>query len=99
MTRQVMFFRYQRNTLALNHIWGKKVKNALPILPCSLCLQYPEYKELMDAANKDLAAKKDGKWVYDPEYGWQLYPIEPLEEFYCKLALRYYRKPSSNRAK
>lgn len=99
MTKQVIFFRYQRNTLAINHLWGRKVKNTLSVLPCNLCLQYPQYKEIMDAATHDLKNKKDGKWIYDGEHGWQHYLIEPLEEMFCKQALKYYRKPGSNRAK
>jgi hypothetical protein len=84
MINQVIFFRYRGKTLAINHVSGK---DEHPILLCEECVQYPRYRELMNAAIDALKNSQDGKWIYDFENGWTHHPIQFDEALWCQIAL------------
>lgn len=84
--KQVMFFRYHGHTLAINHSYAHE-ENGFAILPIKECSQYSEYKWLMDAVAEELQNKKDGKWLWEPCYGWEHYLLSFNERLACELAV------------
>ena len=82
---EIIFFRYNNVTLAINH--GFMERNEAPLLPYTECAQYSTYKELMDSAARHLEDKEDGKWVCSRV--WEHYPMKDIELQTCKQVFNY----------